>query len=681
MYGTREQLLLGVSARFFVLWEQPLGRGWLLTGDTVALHLLRLHLKTIPKHRNFDFSSFKNLGDGPSSAADVLEEFNDIPRAGKHDPEPQDPKVSVGAKLDGVYAALLLMSRQTVETNGRPGLSGPILTWYEKNWSASMRGWDFNAIVENEEVVMGTHKIGRDPGWLRWARELNATFLFSSGLGEIMKPKDGSCCPYFPTLPGGGNFLACSTTVIRKLINKIGQNEQCYPPEKTVARLSRSHGWQRGLDPFARPKCQGDHLSTLDPSCFPVQGTQRATRPDYEHKKMKKDAQLLEKNAFYTRKEIKDMIDKNPNGIVVFGRQPGAKELLAMCQRTPSNISQSVKQSAVDSDSAAARSSDRPSSGGSAQNSTVAAPAPATQQNLQGRPSISSAQRTPSIISNRSTGSGTQPGPLRGDIAGPGQPRTTASRSPSTSIQRAASDISLRNIVTNSRPTASQVSSIGAGQPQSSTSQSPSTSVHKAASQASLRSNGSSLHHTTSQTSTTGNITGSGQSQLSASRSPAASVRQAASNASLRSVSSTTRPIATDVGAGRSQESIPASLSNARTATRQPSNASIRTTSSVASRATTGSQTQRPPAQTSDMELRRTATNSSERTTASQSSRIAQNLEAFNSNRQQQPQLVPAQPPVTSSDQDTTSKGTTENSGSTSTGTSHVAASGRKASP
>lgn len=691
MLTAREQQLHHVSARLFVLWDKFSERGWLVGGDTVALHLLRVyaHRNERSKLQKFDFMSLKNLGTDASSAYNTLAELNVLAAS-----EEEGEEV-LGPYLNEVYSMLLRLPEQMLELLRTHALSTPFERWYDRHFGTSFFGADFDELTRSSaQPEVYTYKLAKDPGWLKWAKEEKLTFLFASGLGELLEPKAGSCCPCFPTLPTGENFLASELRILKRLITKHAGVESCFPPEKTVARLSRGHGWERRLDPFPSQKCQGDHLNTPGPTCFPVQSTLPAPLLQRTKERRKKDVELLQNKALYTVKDFNDMIDKNPSGVVVFGHQPKPKELKDISRQSRQS-SQSDHQQVT---ATSAQSSGRASSHGSAAGSTTSRtlPEPETARNRAESSSSVSAQRTPSSTSVRSSGSGAHIRPVQGNSVVATRQQESTPRSPATSVRKAASNMSLRSIVSKTRSRASHGG--GAGRSQSPASQSSSTSVHRAASgassrgteshmhpsasqrvasgndidhakpqavaspspvaparraasNASLRSIGSNTHAIASHGSATSNITGPGQPQVLSSRSPAPSIHEAASNASLRSTSSASRSIASNGGADRSRG--PSAVTNAQIPTRMASNSSIRTTSSAASRATTGSQLQRPSAQASDMGLKKTATNSSDRTTGSQSSRIAQNLEAFNSNRQQQQQQAVAQP--TSSNQGTSS--------------------------
>lgn len=735
----RQQILHHVTARLFVLWDKVLQRGWLVGGDTVTLLLLRVYAKKTEdaKLKNIDFSVLKNAGDSPSSAYKVLAELNDV--ADKEDKDKAEKeqavkkevtreqekekkeKTSVGAYLDELYAILMALSDKNAELNKTHAMSTGLQMWYHRKRATTFTGADFDELTGNSTPPkFYNYRIKRDPGWVRWVKEESLTFMLASGLGEVLEPKDGSCCSFFPTLPAGQNYLAAELRILKRFITKYAGGEDCFPPDQTVARLSRNHGWERRWDPFPRQRCHdGDDPSAIGPSCLPVQATLSAPLMGDTSEILIKDRGLLRDKPLYSVKDIKIMIDNNPGGVVVFGRQPKLRELGEISRRSRQRSQFAQRQTVI---ATAAQSLDRPSTRGSASGSTIARSLEppgkgGARTEIQ---SSASGRRTPSMTSMtsmRSNGSGTHPGPSQGNIAGAGQPRPATSRSHSDSVQRAASDTSLRSTISNTRPkaslgdssgvvlaqsaaTQSPASSVhttdtnasprsiasyarskasrnsgdGDGQPQAVVSRASGASVHRKASSTSMRSTASRTHPTDLQGSNIGSVNVAAHPQVLSSRSPAPSIREAASNASLRSISSTTRSVASNGGTGRPHEPVPAS--NVQTATRMASNASMRTMSSAASRATAGSEPQRSPAQ--DLSLKKTATNSSERTTGSQSSRIAQNLEAFNSNRQQQQLAAAARP--TSSNQGSTSVGATKSPHPSSSGPAPMAAGGPESS-
>lgn len=642
-----------LSTREFVLWDKDRKRGWLVRGETAALHLLRVRIKDNKLYQNFDFSALqilKDVADDLSPAYRVLAEFcpkdplthpNDFKKKPGNSESGEKPKTpeeerneTIGKKLDEIIAVLFRLVDDAGKLNPHRGLLGPFRTWYDETVGPTLRGWDFKSVSDGGSAMIDFYKMDKDPGWLQMVRDREAIVLFGDGLGEVLEPRAGSCCPYFPTLPIDKNLLASDMQVIRELIMDVAGDEGINPPDKTVARLSFSQGWVRGLDPFARPNCRGDHLDTLEPSCFPVQSLQDAPRKEDLEKRRNKDIKLLDGKKLYTKKEIQVMIAKHPRGVVVFGSQPGPEELRNICRRSnPQNLNLAAQEKAS-ADSTVAPSSNRPSSRSSAHSSTgrpalpPAAPAGGTGQRT--RPS---GQRTPSISSIRSNVSNTQ--------------------------SRASGN------------------GTDTGQPQALTPKPTAPSVQKVISNASLRSNGSNVHAKASQV----NITGAEGPQPSTFQSPATTLRNAASNASLRSTNSITRSSPPNAGPGRSNEA--STHPGTAKVTRKPSNSSV---SSVASGSTGGSQPQRPSvdpsAEASAMGLKKTFTNSSNKTTSSHSSRGTQSSAAGSTaarNRQRQQQLdqagnatavagnlVPGQP--ISSNHGTSSAGTTGNSHSNSSG-------------
>lgn len=661
MLKQRSSRLTSVGARSFVLFDTDLKRGWLVGGDTVALHLLRVHLKLDPDTRNFDFSSFNLLGNGNLSANSVLQNFNSKKeslnelQAMKDKPEKPDDKQPaetreeavkrvIGEILDGIYAALLQVAEDAATLNDRSGISGQVQMWYEKKWGSTLVGWDFHNLAGAGQAQIYIHKMHKDPGWLPLTRQLQAAFLFANGLGEIFEPRAGSCCPYFPTLPIGNNFLASDMEYMERLITKYGGVEENNPPDRTVARLSRSQGWERRLNPFSRPNCQGDHLSALGPSCFPVQGTQHAPYEDDLWKRAKRDAKLIKDNNLYTKGEIQAMIRNHPQGVVVFGHQPDSEELKEIYRRNQ-QYTQSKKQRVANAASTAARLPSRPSSRGSTQRSTgIAAPSGGS----------TSVTHSSGVAATRSS-----------STASSSQSRTVSPNLQSGQQQRTPSMSSARSAASASETT---------GAVKSRTGQLPATSAQRTPSMSSVRSTASSTQPTAPSAGPS-----AGRPQLSTPQASVASAHRAASNASMRSNDSRTRPNATHSATVQSHMS-PAQASM-QIATRVSSNSSVRTTGSVATKPQGSSQPQAPAGQPSAASLKKTNTNFSDTTTSSRSSGGTHNSTASASaanNRQRQHRieqqlgattaaagsLAPGQPTSSSH----WPSGTTENPHSTSSG-------------
>lgn len=595
MWKRRPSALLGVRQRSFVLFDTDLKRGWLVGGDIVALHLLRVHLKLDPESRNFDFSSLNLLDNDVQSAHKVLSAFNDQKdslnkiKDMEEKPESSDDKKPaetreeamkrvIGTILDGIYAVLLQLSTDARTINKRGGLSGQVQTWYDEKWGTTLRGWDFNKLANVREAEIYTLKLDKDPGWLRMTRELNAVILFANGLGEILEPRAGSCCPYFPTLPTGQNFLATDMEVVERLIREYGGTD---PADKIIARLSPRQGWERRLDPFARPNCQGDHLNALEPSCFPVQGIQSAP---WEHdmvKRHERDAKLLKR--MYTKGEIQAMVKDNKKGMVVFGRQPGSEELKNMYRQGQQN-----------------RLSGTPPKAEAA--STIATPAsrPSTRGSTPGSNGLVAGGGGPTLTAQSKAPSNGVGATAPSSAASAPQPKTVTQKTRSGPQQRTSS-------VSSERSAASASESNGAvkqriGQPLSASAQrTPSIS---------------SVRSTASSTQPVAPSTGTGAELPRTSH-------QTASSASLRSNNAMTRPKAAI--AGSDQSHVQPAQSTTPIATRKASNSSVRTTGSAASQATGRSNTQAPAGQPSTAGLKKTATNSSAKSSSSRSSKSTQN--------------------------------------------------------
>lgn len=692
----RDLALEEIRGRVFVIWDVDRERGWLLRGDTVALHLLRLFIQRKYTTEQFDFSSLqilKDAKDDVSPAYRVLDWLNNqetsLNRVLEVHPDTEDKeenkketkketkkenkkenskeeqlKTSLGPKLDRMYAHLLNMSMESPKLNRHEeNPSGTLRTWFKKKWGTTLRGWDFRSIAYLHEPTTYDWKMDKDPGWLEMTKELGATFLFAKGMGELLDPVPESSCCHFPTLPAGKSFLASNMETLSALIEKYGGDDDMGdPPDKTVARLSKHQGWEKGLGPFEREGCKGqhDHLGTLGPYCFPVQSLQNAKyQVKFQKRAAGTETELIQQKKLYTKREIQLMMSKHPKGVVVFGHQPEAEELKAMCRRRPTGATQHAAP-------ASAHPAEKSSSQGSTQVSAKTTPG-AVSTAGPGRSSTESARRAPSIDSNRSAASNIQ-ARASGATNASAHPRGSTPKSSAASVRTAASSASLRSIGSNSHLKALQGNSSGTGKAQSKGSQplnnslnnaslksvtsathprtshdishgasqpqaSPATPVQKAASNASLRSNASSTHIKAFE----GNSTRAAQPQVSASGSAENLMHRAVSSASLRSNNSAARIM--DPNAGFCRPNEPSSQQSAPNPNRQPSSSSVRTTSSVASRASGDSQTQRSSSQPPDMGLRKTNTNSSQRSTGSHSSRARENLAAFASNRQRQQPL------------------------------------------
>ncbi|KAJ0116721.1 hypothetical protein J7T55_009871 [Diaporthe amygdali] len=320
MYKHPKEILHSVSEQYFVLWDIDGRRGWLVSGDIVALYMLRVHLQSMPEV-DLDFSSLNHVGGGSSSAYDVLQDETNLEKVvwppskilkeKLNTPEHGEPakdkekvkKLVLGEVLDGIYDILLELSALTRSLNPKSGISGQIQDWYEKRWGTTMRGWDFNLVARGKSAKVFVDKVDKDPGWMRMTRALDATFLFTSGLGEIMEPHVGSCCPYFQTLPTGQNFLATSMKLLEGLVRDFGRQD---PVNESVARLH----WGE------------------------VQGLSRAPlgEPNQTKKRLKKDKIMVDGKKMWKKEDIFKWAKDFRNGVVVFGRQPNMMELRQLAQ-------------------------------------------------------------------------------------------------------------------------------------------------------------------------------------------------------------------------------------------------------------------------------------------------------------------------------------------------------------
>ncbi|KAK2609523.1 hypothetical protein N8I77_003019 [Diaporthe amygdali] len=631
MYKLPFQKLLSVKARFFVLWDVDDKRGWLVSGDVVALHLLRAQLQLVPGS-DLDFSTLNHLGDGSSSAYDVLsdegnrrqvvwpprktlkEKLDSPDNIGPAKGQGEVTKVVLGEVVDDICDVLRQLSDLTRPLNAHPGLSGQVQDWYERRWGTIMRGWDFNDIATGKSANVYVRKLNKDPGWMRMTRELGATFLFTCGLGEIIEPRVGSCCPYFRTLPKGQNFLASNMEALKQIVvdyggdpkndekDKNAKNAKNDKNDNTVARLNLYQGWERRLHPFQRPNCRGDHLNNLDVSCFPVQGLRRAPL-DRDHPD--KDDKWIEGGTVYKKGDILKMAGDFPNGVVVFGRQPDKEELRKLARPIQQENNPSAAQQKANAVPITARST----SGPTQPRAVAASSGTATASTKQTQP-----EQGNNGVGETRSGSSTTVASRSAKIAQ--QPSTTAT-------PRASSVRSVATTVSASKDTSAENKQKASGQQSV-------ASAQRAPSVSSVKSVDSNTRSKASDASA-----GSGQAQKPASHNSTASAHRATSNASLRNTNSIPRPKDASPGSSRSQASN--TQSNAPTAARKPSTSS----DSVSSKVTGGSQPQTPARQPSAVGLNRTTTNSSDETAGSHSTSRKQRSAtqtAVANNRQQQQQ-------------------------------------------
>lgn len=596
--------LNALEERYYVLWDTKGDRGWLVTGQVVALHLVRSYLKRDQRSKDFDFSRLNHINDeSPRAAYKVLsnqENLNmvvfpsseDTQKKSEDEKPAEKPKNPKWKFLDDVvcdaYRLLLDLPRKTREMRGKTGnsLQGWFRTWVGKRWETTVRGWEFRELYHSCEPKVYYKKFRKNPGWLDLTTALDATFLFGGHFGEIMQPRDGYCCPYFKSLPKGENYLAVSMDIIQHLVNTRGAEERA---DNTVAKLAPNIAWERDVDPFSHPHGQGNHLDKVDPSCFPVQSVAKIHN---NHNNAQKDVDLVTKShgRLYSWKEVDDMntpaeekttmtIEKSrKTGVVVFGNKPDATRLRQLAQaNAPVAVGSSSKPTAQQSQAGAAHRSPSTSS-------------------VRTNPSVADARRAPTPVK----------GPAQSPVAPDGRrPSVTSIRSTDSSTRRNAPGAATGPVVER---------------PQASTHHATMASAQRTASVSSVRSTASNAHARAPAT-----ATGAEQPQASSPQTLANSTHKTASKASLRSSDSNTRPQA--AVPSRPGEST-AGPKTAATAVRKPSNSSSRTTSSVDSKATGSSRPQVPAEQTPIPTLKKNDTFSSVQTTSSSSSRNTQSSTA-----------------------------------------------------
>ena len=452
----------------FVLWDTQDNRGWLVNGQTVALHLLRGHLKYRAETKDYSFSKLERIGDETPAAAERLlleleKEKLPAPEGPKNNEEKskdtasskdQDDakKFSIGEVLDGIYAVLLKMRDATESMYEHPGVTGSLRTWIETRWSLAVRGWDFEELSRGTGAHVRVQKFHRDPGWLAFTRELRVSFLFGGDFGEIMHPRTGHCCPHFQTLPKHQDYLAVGMHTIQPLVDKHGAARK---PLETVAKLTQHDAWEHDVDPFNHLHGQGDHLDKVDSSCFPVQ---RLVRIRHNVNDKQKDEKLVKKSKgqLYSWIEVdrmntspkdleKELEQRPPNeGVVVFGNKPDAKKLKQLAQPIRQRNGSSGKpQTASATPTATSKhhpqteAAQRQSSSNSLRSNASTSIA-RTPTKAPGQPSVASAQRTPGMSS---TDSRTRP---NATIAGSVQPQASPAQATTPTAMRKPSNSSVR---------------------------------------------------------------------------------------------------------------------------------------------------------------------------------------------------------------------------------------------
>ncbi|ROV97376.1 hypothetical protein VMCG_06843 [Cytospora schulzeri] len=355
----RDHVLNNIRARYFILWDVKYKRGWLVDGATAALHLLRGYLKKHDQTKDFDISSLDHIDEmGPHSAYHVLSSVNNMSKplwfiptvsretemesaegglVKKQKEKITNKAIDLGHMADRVYASLWKMIEIRATMSAYSSLSGAVEKVVEK-WGpgSGIKGWDFYELVDADYAQAQNIKI-KDAGWLDLAKELRAVFVFGDTFGEVLRPRDGTCCCHFQTLPAGQNYLAVGIATFERLYNKFRGSDAT---DQTEVRLSRELCWDSPEKPFRETACgPGEHLQKLQPSCFPIQFIKKV--PLDKEKKPVKGPTLIR------RGEFREMLTNHPNGVVVFGKkQPTGKTLEKMARAmTPEARSSGTQQS------------------------------------------------------------------------------------------------------------------------------------------------------------------------------------------------------------------------------------------------------------------------------------------------------------------------------------------------
>lgn len=356
--------LRALARRRFVLFDTKTRRGWLVKGDLVALQLLCAYLKNIPQTEQFDLSrlnhiseksskrAFKVLADEENLKTPILRVLKDVGET-QSDCGPFKGQVKVEEKLivevlNDIYVILRGMDplRRFPGDMDRFTL---LQVSMKKRRNIAARGWDFERIYRNKTAKVYTHLFRKDPGWLGFARDVEASLIFGCGFGDVIRPRDDDCCPYFRILPEGQDYLAIGMDRIQAFVDEWTQEDE---KDCIVARISHFYAWRRDVEPFAHMHGDGEHLQRVDCSCFPVQRLVKVPHFDSPEKDMailkKRRRQLYSSQEIEEMNEAIDADTKRPadhgkfefrtngkarkTGMVVFGNRPSPSTLRRLAQ-------------------------------------------------------------------------------------------------------------------------------------------------------------------------------------------------------------------------------------------------------------------------------------------------------------------------------------------------------------
>lgn len=238
-----------INRQSVLLWDTVDKRGWLVSGLTALLHLVRASLHSDSRGIFSSKMQFKQkLPQEPSkwtadAAASILVSNRNLGLkiyAGETG--------TFGDRVDTFYNILEKMIDYQKRISGDEGAS------FLDKPRGCLEGWDFHDIMMNSDDRMfpratTLEQAGRS--WVDLVRAMSAVTLFGRGFGQLIKPSLTDVCKRWTELPPGKFYIAVPLLHLEALINNDSS-----PAAHT--RLGRKLIWHTETNLLEGCRCDDD---------------------------------------------------------------------------------------------------------------------------------------------------------------------------------------------------------------------------------------------------------------------------------------------------------------------------------------------------------------------------------------------------------------------------------------
>lgn len=238
-------MLKWLAKKFVILWDEQDKRGWLVSGTSALLHLVRAFLVTESTDDFGDYLITKNdqiLEDAlkmhrANSANHIL--ANDGNKKLKIYPE-KDTYIFFEDQVKKFFNILEKLMDHQADIAGMNGQNLESLCVPRKH----LEGWDFMTLVQENDPfyprVTTLETTGK--GWVDFTRAIHAVTLFGRGFGNIIQPANDTSCQDWAVLPKGKYYLATAMYDLRWIIKnrpmdnprELGDNILWYNPDEIL---------------------------------------------------------------------------------------------------------------------------------------------------------------------------------------------------------------------------------------------------------------------------------------------------------------------------------------------------------------------------------------------------------------------------------------------------------------